>query len=63
MSDQQAEMRALLTRAACAEAARQSAIARQDFAAVRELETELGRIWARYCDLEAAACERGYGIP
>lgn len=47
-----AEMQALCTRAAIAEAARQSAIERGDAQAVREHEVELSRLWSRYIDLE-----------
>ena len=46
------EAQALLTRGAHLEAQRQSAIARSDFHAVREIEIEQSRLWARYLDLE-----------
>lgn len=47
-----AEMQALCTRAAHAEAARQAAVERRDYSAVREHELELSRLWGRYIDLE-----------
>lgn len=47
------QLRALLVRAATAEAARQAAVQRGDLAAARALEDELRRLWARHADLEA----------
>jgi len=39
-------------RASVEEARRQAAARRGDWQAAQEHETELSRIWARYCDLE-----------
>lgn len=52
MTDREAEMRSLCTRAADHEARRQAALQRGDWQAVQEHETELSRLWSRYCDLE-----------
>jgi hypothetical protein len=50
-----AEQRALLTRAAEMEAARQNALRAGDVVAVARLEDELRQLWHRYCALDAAA--------
>lgn len=47
-----AELAAIATRASVAEAARQAAVQRGDWQAVREYETELSRLHARAQDLE-----------
>jgi len=52
MSDREAELAALRTRASIEEAARQAAEHRQDWQAVREHEQELSRLHSRACDLE-----------
>jgi hypothetical protein len=55
MSDHDAELRALLTRAADCEARRLSALQAQDWPRVAALEVELARLWRRHSDLEAQA--------
>lgn len=52
--DHRSEVQALLTRAATAEAQRQSARDRRDWPVVAALEGELRRLWARHAELEAA---------
>lgn len=52
MSDREAELAAIATRAGIAEAARQAAEHRGDWQAVREHELELSRLHSRACDLE-----------
>ena len=47
------EQRALLTRAAEIEAARQNALRVGDVVAVARLEDELRRLWQRHSELEA----------
>ncbi len=46
------EIKSLAIRASVEEARRQAAARRGDWQAAQEHETELSRIWARYCDLE-----------
>lgn len=46
-------LRALLTRAADAEASRQRAVADGDQVRVAALEAELRKLWCEYTDLEA----------
>jgi hypothetical protein len=52
MEDAATEMKSLAIRASIEEARRQAAASRGDRQAAREHETELSRIWSRYCDLE-----------
>jgi hypothetical protein len=46
------EIKSLAIRASVEEAKRQAAARRGDWQSAQEHETELSRIWARYCDLE-----------
>lgn len=55
MTDQRAEMQALLTRAADHEARRQAARDRGDLLAVRQHEDELLRLRARFVELDREA--------
>lgn len=52
MTEREAEMQALLTRAAIVEADRQRAVERGDYLAARELELEQSRLHSSYRDLE-----------
>ena len=52
MEDAATEMKSLAIRASIEEARRQAAASRGDRQAAQEHETELSRIWSRYCDLE-----------
>ena len=52
MNDADAEMRALLTRAADAEARRQAAHHAQDWPTLAQCEAELRRLWSRHSELE-----------
>ncbi|HSQ69566.1 MAG TPA: hypothetical protein VLM41_05735 [Steroidobacteraceae bacterium] len=52
MADAATEMKSLAIRASIEEARRQAAASRGDRQAAQEHETELSRIWSRYCDLE-----------
>ena len=52
MSDTDAELRAVLTRAAAVEAERQRARDRQDWPAEAAAEHELRRLWRRHSELE-----------
>ena len=52
MTDREAELAALLTRAADMEARRQAAVLRGDYQAAREYELELSRLHSRACDLK-----------
>jgi hypothetical protein len=52
MEDAATEMKSLAIRASIEEARRQAAARRGDRQAAQEHETELSRIWSRYCDLE-----------
>lgn len=52
MSDHEAELRAILTRAATVEAERQAARHRQDWQGMAAAEIELQRLWQRHDELE-----------
>jgi hypothetical protein len=51
----EAEQRAIVARAAALEARMQDAIADANFAAVRDYEVELSRLWSRFMDLDQGA--------
>lgn len=51
MTEREAEMQALCTRAATEEARRQQALERGDRQAAADAEIELSRLWSRYVDL------------
>jgi hypothetical protein len=53
--DSRSELKALAIRASIEEAERHAAARRGDRQAAQEHETELSRIWSRYCDLERQA--------
>ena len=55
MTDTEAELRALLTRAADLEAQRQAAHQAKDWPKVAGLEIELAKLWRRHADLEQQA--------
>lgn len=55
MNDRAAELRAILTRAADAEARRQAARDRGDGPAEAALEEELRRLWRRHAEIERPA--------
>lgn len=55
MTDRDAELRALLTRAADAEARRQAAHAEKDWPKLAQCEAELRRLWARHAEIEQRA--------
>jgi hypothetical protein len=55
VTDRDAELRALLTRASDCEARRLAAVQAKDWPRVAQFEAELARLWRRHSDLEAEA--------